>query len=336
MPAEPSKYAENQFEVATRSRDALMSEVSFDVKPRIAAAAAAHPGLVPIRDVLLSLDAAWSGAESAVANAGAGQISATFAFHDKLTSLTRKPDADTNSPLDIWDLTIGGQVAFGGATYLYLLPHGRETLTLGSYEQRLDAIRDFGLRLAQQTAKPVLVALGTTVTTFYNQAHALRDFQATRKTALDNARVDQEAMRLLLAAGLYKMVGDGIGVWSATPLMVDTLFDVNMLRNPAQTIPAPPADTAWGARHAHPLHHRAAHRRHPHRGMARRPRRHARAARRGRDRCAEHHDPRHDHLRPRRPLPALARGEEQQGHQRARAEAELAGGVSALSCGNEE
>ena len=245
MPAEPSKYAENQFEVATRSRDALMSEVSFDVKPRIAAAAAAHPGLVPIRDALLSLDAAWSGAESAVANAGAGQISATFAFHDKITSLTRKPDADTNSPLDIWDLTIGGQVAFGGATYLYLLPHGRETLTLGSYEQRLDAIRDFGLRLAEQTAKPVLVALGATVTTFYNQAHALRDFQATRKTALDNARTDQEAVRLLLAAGLYKMVGDGIGIWSATPLKVDSLFDVNMLRNPAQTIPAPPADTVW-------------------------------------------------------------------------------------------
>ena len=245
MPAEPSKYAENQFEIATRTRNSLMSEVIADVMPKIAAAAADHPGLVAAHNVLISLEAAWSAAETVVANAEAGQISATFAFHDKLTSLTRKPNADTNSPLDAWDVTIGTHVAFGGTTYLYLLPHGRETLTVGTYDQRLDALRAFGLRLAEQTAKPALVALGTTVTTFYNQAQALRDFQANRKTALDNARVDLEAVRLLLAAALYAMTGAGMGVWSATPEMVDTLFDVNLLRNPAQTVPGAPLDTTW-------------------------------------------------------------------------------------------
>ena len=83
------------------------------------------------------------------------------------------------------------------------------------------------------------------MTTFYTQADALRDFQGNRKTALDAGRMDLEAMRKIAAATLYAMVGAGMGVWSATPEMVDTLFDVNLLRDPAQAIPAAPADTTW-------------------------------------------------------------------------------------------
>ena len=37
MPTEPSNYAENQFEIATRTRNSLMSEVIADVMPKIAA-----------------------------------------------------------------------------------------------------------------------------------------------------------------------------------------------------------------------------------------------------------------------------------------------------------
>ena len=127
----------------------------------------------------------------------------------------------------------------------YLLPHGREGLTAGTYEQRLGALQTLGLRLTEQTAKPALVTLGTTVTTFYTQATAMRDFQGNRKAALDAGRVDLEAMRKLASGTLFAMVGTGMILWRTTPEMVDTLFDVNLLRNPAQTIPAPPADTAW-------------------------------------------------------------------------------------------
>ena len=127
----------------------------------------------------------------------------------------------------------------------YLLPHGREGLTAGTYEQRLGALQTLDLRLTEQTAKPALVTLGTTVTTFYTQATAMRDFQGNRKAALDAGRVDLEAMRKLASGTLFAMVGTGMILWRTTPEMVDTLFDVNLLRNPAQTIPAPPADTAW-------------------------------------------------------------------------------------------
>ena len=245
MATELSKYAEDQFESATRDNASLMSEVLADVMPRIQAAATAKPELIPARDLLTSMNAAWDATETILANSEAGQIGATFAFEDKLLSLTRQPNADTNSPLDAWDLIIGGQTAFGSALYKTLLPHGRETLTGGTYIQRLDALHDFSLRLTAQAAKPPLVTLGATVLAFYNQANTLRGAQNTLKTNVDNARTEQEGVRKLCAAALYGMVGLGMWVFRNTPALVDTLFDINILRDPAQTIPTAPALPVW-------------------------------------------------------------------------------------------
>jgi hypothetical protein len=245
MPTELSKYAENQFDSATRGRLPLMGEVLADTLPRIIAAAATHAALVPARDSIISLEAAWDGGGTVLANAEAAQISATAAFEDKMASLTRKPDLDTNSPIETWDSTIRTQVAYNGTTYLYLLPNGRETITDGSYAERLDAIQSLGVRLGEQSSKPVLVTLGTTVTAFYTAANGLRLAQGTQKTAVDSAREDMEALRILCAQALYAMTGDGMRVFKAEPALVDTLFDVNLLRGPAQEIPAPPADTVW-------------------------------------------------------------------------------------------
>ena len=245
MPTEPSKYAENQFDSATRDNASLMSEILADVMPRIVPAAAAHAELIPARDLLISMNAAWDAVDTLLANGEAGQIGATFAFEDKLRSLTRRPNADTNSPLESWDLVIGGQTAFGSALYKTLLPRGRETITTGTYVQQLDAIHDFSLRLTAQVAKPVLVTLGGTVLAFYNAALALRNAQNTLKTSVENFRTDQEGVRKLCAAALFGMVGLGEWVFRNTPLLVDTLFDVNILRQPAQFVPGPPADTLW-------------------------------------------------------------------------------------------
>ena len=245
MPTEPSNYAENQFESTTRDNASLMSEILADVMPRIAAAVATNLDFAPVYAAVLSANTDWDNAESTVANAEAAQISTTAAFEDKLRSLTRKPNLDTNSPIEQWDSTIRSQVAYNGTTYLILLPHGRETLTAGTYLQQLDAIRDFGVRLAQQIANPVLVALGGTVTSFYNEANNLRLAQMGNKTALDNARTALESLREQAAAALYGMVGFGIWTYRANPSLVDTLFDVNILRNPAQTIPAPGGLPVW-------------------------------------------------------------------------------------------
>lgn len=245
MPTEPSKYALNQFDTATAGSLPLMSELLANTRPRLATAAAANALFNPPLVLLDTAIALWESGETLVANAEAAQPAATLAFQDKMESITRKPDADTNSLLEQWDVTIRGQVAFQGPTYLLLLPQGRETLTVGTYDARLDAGRDFGIRLSQQTGKQVLIDLGVVVTAFYTSARNLRNAQNTAKSVLDDVRMDQEPLRLLAAAALYNMVGVGMSVWRETPLMVDTLFDVGMLRGTPQEIPAAPANTTW-------------------------------------------------------------------------------------------
>ncbi|NBR88020.1 MAG: hypothetical protein EB141_05105 [Verrucomicrobia bacterium] len=245
MSQPPSKYAENQFDAATAERLTLMSEILADTRPRLATAAAANALFNPPLALLDAAIAPWEAGETRIANAEAAQLAASLAFQDKLESLTRKPDADTNSPLETWDVTIRGQVAFQGPTYLLLLPHGRETLTAGTIDARLDAGRDFGVRLSQQTGKQVLIDLGVEVTAFYTAARALRNAQNSAKSLLDEARTDQEPLRLQAAAALYNMVGVGMSVWRTTPAMVDTLFDVGLLRGTLQEIPAAPANTTW-------------------------------------------------------------------------------------------
>ena len=245
MPSEPSKYAENQFNSGTIGRLPLMSEILADTRPRLAVVAATNAAFNPPLALLDSVITTWDAGETRISNAEAAQLGATLAFQDKMDSLARKPDADTNSPMETWDVTIRGQVAFQGPTYLNLLPQGRDTLTKGTLDARLDAGRDFGIRLSQQTGKQALIDLGVVVTAFYTTARNLRTAQNTAKSQLEDARTDQEPLRLQAAAALFNMVAVGMSVWRETPLLVDTLFDVGLLRGPVQETPAAPANTTW-------------------------------------------------------------------------------------------
>lgn len=242
---EPSKYAENQFLSATERRFPLMSEVLADTVPRATTAIAGNAAFAAVMGALTGAANSWSAGETLLANAEAAQPAATYAFDDKMASLTRKPDADTSSLLEGWDIAIRGQVSYQGPVYMLLLPQGRETVTAGTIEQQLDALRDLGVRLTAQAAKPALVTLGGVVTTFATAARALRTAQTNAKSAVAAAREAQEARRLTAAAALYALVGQGIVTWAATPSLVDTLWDVNLLRSTGKEVPAAPANTTW-------------------------------------------------------------------------------------------
>jgi len=244
---EPSKYAENQFLSATEGNLTLMGEFLADTLPRVVQITLTQPAFTSIRDELISLVAAYNAMEAVVANQEALLPSRTLAFEDKIASLTRKPDLETNSLLDVWDNTIGAQVAYGGTVYTYLLPQGRQTLTAGTYEQQLDAGAAFGIRLGEQTAKPVLVALKTPVDAFFNDARTKRTAQNSTKNTLAQARRDLEDLRQNAAAALYALAGTGMTNFRGSPLSVDLLYNINILRDPPQFVPAPPADTAWDA-----------------------------------------------------------------------------------------
>ena len=241
----PSKYAENQFVSATIERYPLMSEILADTLPRASTITSGMPEFSSVITALATVASTWNLGETLIANAEAALPGATFAFDDKIAALTRRPDADTASLLESWDTTIRSQVAYQGPIYMTLLPAGRETVTTGTREEQLDAIRDFGQRLTAQIAKPVLVTLGATVTTYATAARALRTAQTQAKGVLEAARLAQEPRRLTAAAALYALIGQGMVAWSTNPLRVDTLWDVNILRNAPQLVPPAPLDTTW-------------------------------------------------------------------------------------------
>lgn len=248
MPEEPSKYAENQFDTQTAGRFPLMGELLNTTKPLITAAAVVHVEFDPIKYEIVTLDVAWDAADLARINAEAAQKGATAAFEDKMAGLTRKPDIETNSPIETWDSTIRSQIAYGGSVYTILLPNGRETLTTGEYDAQLTEIGAFATRLAAQgtaLGKPVLNTLASTVNTWKNAAQTMRTTQLTRKAEVTTAREAQEALRVQAAATLYAMVGLGMQIFKETPAEVDSLFVVGLLRGPARTVPTAPVDTLW-------------------------------------------------------------------------------------------
>jgi hypothetical protein len=199
----PSKYAENQFLSATDGSYLLMSEVLADTLARATAAVGTNAAFTSVLANLNFAAAGWNSGETAIANAEAAQPAATLALEDKLASLTRKPSIDVSSILETWDNIIRSQVAYQGTTYTFLLPQGRETVTRGTHEQQIDALRDLGTRLAAQTTKPDLVTLGTTVTTFATQARTLRTAQTGAKNNVETAYTNQEPRRLQCANALY-------------------------------------------------------------------------------------------------------------------------------------
>ncbi len=245
MPAEPSKYAENQFESATRKRFALMDEFLADLMPRATVVTTGIADFAGPMGELSMLVGAWNGASMAWANASAALPASTFAFEDKIASLTRTPDANTPSPLESWDATIRTQVAYQGPVYMSLLPDGRESFTTGAYELRLTALENLAAGLAAQSTKPVLVSLGATVNTFATAVRALRDAQTVAKSNVETTRNTLDSVRIGCAKSIYKLIGCGMMVWNATPEQVDSLFDVGILRRPVVDVPDAPVDTLW-------------------------------------------------------------------------------------------
>lgn len=248
MPTAPSKYALNQFEHATRERYPLMTASLDDAFIRLTAAEALNPAFSNALAEVTTARTYWNAGMTAITNEEALRLSKTPAVEEMLASLTRKPDMETASPLESWDNTIRSVAPQGSSLYILLLPHGRETLTKGGINERIDAILAFALRLAAQAAKPALTTLGSAeVQPFADALELLRTQQETAMANVSNLRGVQENLRLEAAAALYYAVSVAMGVFRNTPARVDEIFDVNLLRSSAQEIPAAPADTAWDA-----------------------------------------------------------------------------------------
>ena len=247
MSATLSHFASNQIEVATRDNNNLLSMLAEDLMPKVLSATIPHPEFLPVYGELLSYDAAWEAVDVILVNKEAARVGKTAIFEDAMEGISRKPNIDTNSPLESWDNVLIGVYAYGSPKYKEIMFRGREALTVGTYVDRLKALDGFHKRLAGETTKAALVALGVTVKAYYEVLADKRDKQNTAKAAVDTARTDKEAIRLIFCAKIFKMLGVGMQVFCEEPEKVDTLWDVNIIREVPQVVPGPPVDSTWNA-----------------------------------------------------------------------------------------
>ena len=242
MSNEPWKFEANTFLTVTEGRIPLMGEILRDHAPKLERAADEKDTFTPVFIATQTQLTQWESIESAVTNAEAAIPAATAALVDKLESLTRKPDLDTNSPLETWDSTIRSIVAYQGTTYTYLLPHGRETLTAGKQDERVRALKDFATRLEEQTGKAGLIALSVTVLAFHAAAETLADTREEKQNILDDARDALEALRVEVAWQLFANTGIAMTVWNNPndTFKIGELFDLALIRSEAPPLPAAP------------------------------------------------------------------------------------------------
>lgn len=241
------KFASNTFRIVMEGNNILAGEILRDHAPKLALATTTYPGFSTVNGETISILAAWDAGEQIETNREAAQLSATAAVEDKLASMTRKPDLDTNSPLESWDATIRSTVAYQGTTYTFLLPHGRETLTGGTIPERVAALEGFVTRLKNQTAKPALVTLGGTVDVFYLALRALYTAQQDRINEVTSARNDLTALNRAVAKQCFRNVGIAISIWcdeDDNP-RIEGLYDMALIRDEAPALPAAPALPTW-------------------------------------------------------------------------------------------
>ena len=241
------KFASNTFRIVMEDNNILAGEILRDHAPKLALAATTWPDFAVVNGETVSILAAWDAAEQVEINREAAQLSATAAVDDKLAAMTRKPDLDTNSPLEQWDATIRAAVAYQGTTYTLLLPHGRETLTGGSNAERIEALEGFVTRLLAQAAKPALVTLGGVVNTFYQALKTLHVAQQDRINEYTAARTELATLNARVAKQMFRNTGQAMMVWcdEEDNFRIEGLFDMALIRDEAPALPAQPTLPTW-------------------------------------------------------------------------------------------
>lgn len=160
MSTELSKWAANQFNSATEGSFPLMNDLLADSLPKLADAVTIYAALNPAKVELEGVKGQWDSGWVAMLNREASQLSKTAALDDYMASLTRKPSAEENSVLESWDSAIRAVVPYQSTVYRYLLPQGRETLTVGDITVRLLAGGAFAQRLLENGAGTPLGGFG--------------------------------------------------------------------------------------------------------------------------------------------------------------------------------
>lgn len=242
MQANTWKYAENTFDSNTRGSRVKMNRIVVDHDAKFAAAATeagADPRLAPFYADWVPRREAWFLNYGRWQNTKAGYGGGTRAFENLLSVLQSKPGPEQDSKIENWDNRIRVDAPRGSALYRTLLPQGRAPFSEGSYDEIINEVKNLGVRLSAQVAKPALVTLGGEVTGFYNQLNAARTQQQGQEGDTDMDASEIEVARVDIARALYGNCGALMNIYQETPERITAFFDLDTLRESSPEAPPP-------------------------------------------------------------------------------------------------
>jgi hypothetical protein len=106
----------------------------------------------------------------------------------------------------------------------------RKPFQAGTYEQRVNAFKTLGDKLATYTTEPTLVALSVEVLSAYNELKALRDAQQDKEGASAIFSSSLETARKTVCVAMFSNLGLLISKCASTPEIVANFFDLSLLR----------------------------------------------------------------------------------------------------------
>ncbi len=235
------KFIENPFLSATADSRRKMDRIVEDHDAKLDAAST-EPGANPELAVLFTAwgpkKTEWDTAYDAWRNARAGYKGGTVTVENLLNQLHTKPGLEEDSKIENWDNRIRAVAPRGSALYTTLLPQGRAPFSGGTRDGMINEVKLLGQRLAAQTTKPELVALGTEVSAFHTQLDNARTGQQGQEGDVTLDASEIEEARKMMARVLYGNCGMLMFLFQDTPEALAGFFALDELRSPGS--PPPP------------------------------------------------------------------------------------------------
>jgi len=216
-------YANNTFEVQTRTSFKKMLTLTLDHIAKLSGTAETNPAFVPIRDGYAPLHDAFTAAYAAWKGSEGTHEGSTLNVEDLFLQL--------NTELRTWEARVRVVFPEDSPNERSIFPNKRIPFQSGTYEQRISAVKTLYEKLATFIGEPSLIALSTTVNNFYDTIQSARFVQSTNEVGISSRSAALEAARLACAVGMYGNLGQIMYLFRENPVEIEQYWDLSLLRN---------------------------------------------------------------------------------------------------------
>lgn len=132
--------------------------------------------------------------------------------------------------INVWRGTVFNIFPENSPTAKEIFYDDRKPFQKGTYEQRVNAFKTLGDKLAEYTTYPALVALSTEVLSAHNELKSLREAQQNKEGASAILSAGLETARVIVCQEMYSNLGLLMSKYKQDPKIVEQYFDLSLLR----------------------------------------------------------------------------------------------------------